>query len=148
MLKVSFTSSDSAFCSMSGEIAASVVMKTSIVAIFGWIMPEPLAMPPIWATLPPSSNSKAASLGTVSVVMMASSASAWFFPSPAASAGKPFSMGSSVICSPMTPVEATMTSDAATFAYCAASFAIPSAISMPFALQVLALPELQTTAWA
>jgi len=29
------------------SIAASVAMKASIVAIFGWIIPDPLAMPPI-----------------------------------------------------------------------------------------------------
>ena len=48
----------------------------------------------------------------------------------------------------MTPVEATTTSSAAMPRADAARALISSAISMPFALQVLALPLLQITAWA
>ena len=46
MLNVVRISPDSAFCSMGALIAASVVRKTSMVAMLGWIMPLPLAMPP------------------------------------------------------------------------------------------------------
>ena len=60
---------------MAGVTVASVVMNTSMVAMFGWIMPLPLAMPPIWQTFPPHSNSTAVIFGTVSVVMMAAQAS-------------------------------------------------------------------------
>ena len=52
-------------------MAASVVMKQSIVAMFGWIMPDPLAMAPKRTFLPPSSISVAHDLEYVSVVMMA-----------------------------------------------------------------------------
>jgi acetylornithine/N-succinyldiaminopimelate aminotransferase len=35
---------------------ASVVIKASIVAIFGWIIPDPLAIPPTITSLPPRLN--------------------------------------------------------------------------------------------
>ena len=60
MLKVSCTSVERAFWSISGETAASVVMNTSMVAMLGWIMPLPLAMPPSRQVLPPRVNSTAA----------------------------------------------------------------------------------------
>jgi len=56
MLNVLAMSVESAFCSMAGEMAQSVVMNTSIVAILGWIMPEPLAIAPIF-TVPVESCS-------------------------------------------------------------------------------------------
>ena len=49
---------------------------------------------------------------------------------------------------PMTPVEATIISSGEMPKAFAARALISSAISMPFALQVLALPLLQITAWA
>ena len=49
---------------------------------------------------------------------------------------------------PMTPVEATMTSSGATCRLSAAMPHIMRAFSSPSALQVLALPLLQMTAWA
>jgi hypothetical protein len=42
--------------------------------MLGWIMPEPLHMPPTRTVLPPTSTSSVAVLGTVSVVMIASAA--------------------------------------------------------------------------
>ena len=113
ILKVRCTSLESAFCSMAGLTAASVVRNTSIVAMLGWIIPEPLAMPPSTHCLPPTVNSTASCLGTVSVVMMPSTAASAWSPRPAASAGMPPAMG--VISSgwPMTPVDATTTSSAA-----------------------------------
>ena len=61
---------------MAGLMAQSVVAKHSMVAMLGWIMPLPLEMPPTFTVLPPISTSAAASLGRVSVVMMAVAA-AW-----------------------------------------------------------------------
>ena len=74
MLNVSLTSPVSAACSIGALMAQSVVRKTSMVARFGWIMPEPLAMPPIVQVLPPAVNCTAISFGCVSVVMMPSAA--------------------------------------------------------------------------
>ena len=95
-LKVAGTTVESAFCSTAGSTWASVVMKSSMVAMLGWIMPEPLAMAPMRQVLPPTVNSTANSLAWVSVVMMAVAAS--WLPSAvaaslAAAAGTPFSKG-------------------------------------------------------
>jgi len=70
MLKVSCTTSSRASFSIAALIFASVTAKHSIVAILGAIMPEPLAIIPILAGLPSSSNSSAYSFLRVSVVMM------------------------------------------------------------------------------
>ena len=53
MLNVSDTSPESACCSILALIAQSVVRKTSMVAILGWIIPEPFAIPPRWQVAPP-----------------------------------------------------------------------------------------------
>ena len=54
---------------------ASVVRKASIVAICGWIMPEPLAMPPMRITRPSARRVETACcFGRVSVVMIARAA--------------------------------------------------------------------------
>ena len=149
MLNVLCTSVESAFWSIPAEIAASVVRKTSIVARFGWIMPLPLAMPPRRQVLPPSVNSTATSFFTVSVVMMASAAAAPpSAASPAASAGMPASIGAMSSGWPITPVEATITFSGAMPSAAPVSALICSAISMPLALQVFALPLLQTMACA
>ena len=70
-LKLTFTVSSRAVLIISGEMAQSVVRKHSMVPMLGWIMPEPLAMPPMRTVLPPTSVSTAASFFTVSVVIMA-----------------------------------------------------------------------------
>ena len=106
-------------------------------------------MPPRRQTFPPSVNSTAISFFTVSVVMMARAALS--LPSrlnPAVSGSIPAAMGAMSSGWPMTPVEATTTSAAGTPVACSTSAHIASAISMPLALQVLALPELQITACA
>ena len=54
----------------------SVVMKLNIVHMLGWIMPEPLHMPPMVTVVPSSSNCTATSFFVVSVVMMAVAADA------------------------------------------------------------------------
>ena len=149
MLKVSSAEAVMAFWSISGLMAQSVVTKHSMVAMLGWIMPLPLEMPPILTVLPPISTSTAASLGMVSVVMMAVAAArepvglresfrAW----------AALSMGSMGSTWPMTPVEATTTSAGWMPSTSPAMAHMRSAFSTPSALQVLALPELQITAWA
>ena len=73
-LKVRFTLNNSALRIISLLTAQSVVMKHSIVPIFGWIMPEPLQIPPMWQVVPSISNSTAIVFTFVSVVMIASAA--------------------------------------------------------------------------
>ena len=60
----------------------------------------------------------------------------------------PVSTGSMGSGWPITPVEATTTSSSGIPRAAAAPAHMALAISMPSALQVLALPELQRTAWA
>ena len=146
ILKESGTSASSAD---SGVIAQSVVTNTSIVAMFGWIMPEPFAIPPIWQLLPPAVKLNAISLTFVSVVMIASAASQ--LPSlfrAAVSASIPPAIGARSSFCPITPVDATTTSDAQIPVCFSTSAHIPSAISMPFELQVFAFPEFTMTACA
>ena len=101
-----------ASCKSPLEIARSVVIKASMVHILGWIMPDPLHMPPTVTVFPPISNCTATSFGFVSVVIMAlaaSAASSRLLPRHGAIAAIPslsFSIGS---CIPITPVEATST---------------------------------------
>ncbi len=56
-------------------IGASVATNASIVAMSGWIMPEPLAMPVTVTGTPSSVMRRDAPFGTVSVVMIARAAS-------------------------------------------------------------------------
>ena len=65
-----------------------------------------------------------------------------------ASAGIPSAIGSTESGCPMTPVDATTTSDAAMPVFFSTRAHIASAISTPSALQVFALPLLQTIACA
>ena len=114
ILKESFTLSLTASCSSSLEISTSVVTKASMVHIFGWIMPEPLLMPPMVTVLPPISTCSATSFAMVSVVMMAQAASwafSWPPPSLVDRSRMPASNVSKGICIPMTPVEAQRTED-------------------------------------
>ena len=92
-------------------MAQSVVRKASIVAMLGWIMPEPLAMPPMEHSTPSTSNSTANCLSSVSVVMMAFAAST--LPSGDSASTRlcmPSEIGWSESGWPITPVEATATS--------------------------------------
>ena len=112
ILYVSCTLALSAFCKSSFEIAASVVTKLSIVHIFGWIMPEPLHIPPIVTVFPPKVSSTTTSFFTVSVVMIASAASvaaACVCASIGCIVSMPARILSIGICAPITPVEATST---------------------------------------
>ena len=126
-------------------MAQSVVRKQSMVPMLGWIMPLPLAMPPIWTSLPPMMTCPANSFFTVSVVMMA-----WAAPSlPSAlcssrpySSGTPFSITSTFSVWPITPVEDTSTSSGVQPMAFAAAAHIFSAFSSPWGAQALALPLL------
>ena len=129
MLKVSTTSSFTAFIRSSLEITASVVTKASMVHILGWIMPEPLHMPPMVTFTPPTSNSTATCLLRVSVVIIASAACV-----PAASVASfsfaSFATPSSILsigsCIPITPVDATSTDSSGIPSAFAAAFAVLS----------------------
>ena len=116
----------------------------SMVAMFGWIMPEPFAMPPTRKRCggPPdgvSSTSTAQVLRQVSVVRIAS-ASSWHgevrAPAAASIPRSTFSMGSGT---PITPVE---TARAGPPACCSTSSAMRRASARPLApVMALAFPE-------
>ena len=127
ILKVSLISSERAFCSSSLVIAASVVINPSMVHIFGWIMPEPLHIPPIVTVLPPISICAPTYFGFVSVVMMALAASRPSFSLPsfaAANFSTPAAIRSMGSCMPMTPVDATSTESSGTSSALAAASAV------------------------
>ena len=112
MLKVSSTIERSIVCKSFSSTAASEVIKHSIVAIFGCIIPEPLHIPPICTGTPSTSNSTAACFDLVSVVIIASAASAASAaaaPSCPGSCFIPFPIISIGSCFPITPVLATST---------------------------------------
>src|SRR5260370_28590546 len=75
-LNVRAVTSLSVFCSREGAMAASVVTNASVVAMFGWIMPAPLAQPTMWIRLWPIVKEAAAVFGPASVVQIASETSA------------------------------------------------------------------------
>ena len=129
MLKLSCTSAERAFCSIPALMAQSPVMKTSMVAMFGWIMPLPLATPPRWHSLPPSVKLTAHCFIFVSVVMMASATAALLPAAREETRGPmPASKGAMVISTPMTPVEATITSCGAMPSCAASSSQVVSAM--------------------
>ena len=92
-------------------MAASVVMNPSMVAIFGAIIPEPLAQPPMITGFPPTVSRTVRSLITKSVVRIP-----WANALPPAGDNAAVSSGrAAVILSmgngfPIIPVEATRTS--------------------------------------
>ena len=94
------------------EIAASVVTNPSMVHILGWIIPDPLHIPPTVTVFPPISICTATSFFTVSVVIIALAASVPASKEPSsfgAIAFTPFTILSIGICIPITPVDATST---------------------------------------
>ena len=101
-------------CQTGAGTPASQLSMPSMVAMLGWIIPEPLAMPPMRTRRPPRSVSRAICLSTRSVVRIARAA-----PSPpselsAATRGSsPASRMSMGIGTPITPVEQISTSSAA-----------------------------------
>ena len=112
ILNVSLMSPLNASYNIDFEIFTSVIIKPNIVHILGWIIPEPLHIPPIVHVFPPISNSKAISFGIVSVVIMASAAK-WppskLSSNVGASNWIPFVILSIGSWAPITPVEATST---------------------------------------
>ena len=132
--------------SSAAAIGASVATNDSIVAMSGWIIPAPFAMPVTVTGTPSTSTRRDAPLGTVSVVMIAetaanqrSGASAAF---AAGSAATIFATGSG---SMITPVENGSTccgaqpSIAATAAQVASAAAMPAAPVPAFALPALTI---------
>ncbi len=61
-------------CNTGAATGASVAMSESIVAMFGWIMPAPFAIPVTVTGMPSISTRRDAAFGTVSVVMIAQTA--------------------------------------------------------------------------
>src|SRR5271167_2208292 len=149
-LKVRSVTSCSVFCKRLGAMAASVATNASMVAMFGWIMPAPLAQPTRCTRLPAILKEALAVLGRVSVVQMASESSAneraegrWWRVT-IGRARRILSRGSGT---PITPVEQTKNSCGSQFRRLAASFTVRSAAAWPAAPVVqLALPALTTTA--
>jgi len=147
-LKLTAFAAASSSCNSAGSMVASVPRKASMVAMFGQIMPEPLAMPAILAVPPESFTSTPNAFGKVSVVMIASAASHHCVePEVAFSEGMAPAIFSTGSCWPITPVEATSTSPALRSKACAVDSAISRAFCIPAApVAALALPLLQMTA--
>src|SRR3990172_3762080 len=107
-------------------------MKASIVAIWGWIMPDPLAIPPTVMDTRPVVSRSATSLGRVSVVRIAAAAAG---PPPgdncAAARAIPPRTRSIGSRAPITPVEATSTSASSRPSAPAGSAGIAFASSSP-----------------
>ena len=119
--------------------------------MLGWIMPEPLEMPPAVTVLPLISTCTACSFLTVSVVMIALAASS----EPAAlslkeaiRASMPSSTAAMLSSCPITPVEPVRTRSASMPKASAAHFCIFFALSMSLGAHALALPELAIIAIA
>jgi hypothetical protein len=149
-LKLLSTLFVSSFCRRFGGSAASVKMKTSMVAMSGAIMPEPLAMPLMVTVLPPSFALTVAALGNVSVVMMALAAMDQASGSAAsASFGRALVMKEGSSGSPMTPVEAWKISTGLQSRSLPAAFATAVTVATPaLPVKALAFPALMTTARA
>ncbi len=149
-LKVSVTPSCSSVCSAGAAIGASVKTNDSMVAMSGAIMPAPLAMPLMVTVALPIRAFAVATLGKVSVVMIALAASSQ--PSSRASATSRSmtpSNASALSGSPITPVEARKTSSALQPTALAASWAVKAQAVRPvLPVKALALPELTTSARA
>ncbi len=122
----------SAACSKPGATAASVVMKPSMVAMSGAIMPLPLMKPTSRTRTSPSIASRTAALGKVSVVPMAFVASSQLAaPSAACAACTPATAFSTGSGTPITPVDAANTSCAAQPSSRAASATCAAQASAP-----------------
>jgi hypothetical protein len=121
-----------------------------MVAMSGAIMPAPLAMPLTVTVVLPSLARAVATLGKVSVVIIARAAARKS--SGLAPATRPSITAANLVASsgsPITPVEARNTSLALQPAALAASVAVSLAAARPlFPVKALALPELTTRARA
>ena len=114
MLKVSSTTLRKIALNASRDTAASVRTKPSTVAMLGWIIPEPLAIPRILTRSPPRKISREASLRQVSVVRMADAAGVGSGPRLATSDGTAVTIFATGRSTPMTPVEHVSTASAGT----------------------------------
>ncbi len=120
--------------SVPGSETASVVTTASSVAMSGWIIPAPLAMPPMMMGPPGVSRRTATCFGLVSVVMIARAASTP--PSGesfAAASRSPPDTLSTGRGTPMTPVESTNAVCGGSPAASSAARAIARAASSPAA---------------
>ena len=137
-------------CRAGARIGASVNTKASMVAMSGAIMPAPLAMPLRVTSTSPSCAVRVATLGKVSVVMMALAASSQ--PVSAARSSQAPSTASNFEASsgsPMTPVEARKIRSGEQPAARAAISAVSRVAAAPRCpVKALALPELTTSACA
>jgi hypothetical protein len=129
---------------------ASVVSTESIVAMFGAIIPLPLAIPPTVYLRPATSSDTAICLANVSVVMIARAAAS---PSRLSSLSAASSIPDKTLSSgsgrPITPVEHTTTSWASHPMVSATLAATASASRTPAEpVQAFALPALISTARA
>ena len=149
-LKDSFTAAHSTSRKTVGATAASVVMKASMVAMRGWIIPAPLATPARQTDRTPASVRNTQDFENVSVVLMArATSSALSVDRFRERAGSWSRMRSSFSGTPMTPVEATRTWRGEIPSSFAAARALSSEVRSPSApVQALAFPELTTTARA
>ncbi len=107
--KVRFTARPSTSCSIFGVTETSVTSTQIMVASCGASIPEPLAMADTVAAFPPTTTSREAIFGLVSVVMMASAAKSARAPSCSTSAGSPSRIFWAGSRTPITPVEAVST---------------------------------------
>ena len=123
-------------------------MNDSIVAMFGWIIPAPLAMPVTVIGTPSTTMRRDAPLGTVSVVMIADTAA-----NQLSGRAAPFAAGSAATSratgsgSMITPVENGSTSCIVHPTMLATAAQVVSASASPLApVPALALPALTTSA--
>ena len=124
-------------------------MALSMVAMLGWIMPAPLAMPVQRTWRSPICAVRVTSLGRVSVVMMAVAAAGQ--PSGESSSttlGTPASTLAIGSCTPITPVLITKTECSCAPRCSATSSAVRRALASPSTpVQALAQPALTTMAY-
>src|SRR6266576_1613208 len=118
--------------SEAGSATASVVSTASRVAISGWIIPAPLAIPPTVTRPPGVSKRTAQCFGRVSVVMMARAASMPPAGESRAAAWRSAStIGATGSGTPMTPVESTSAVRVGRAAACSAACAMARAAASP-----------------
>src|SRR3989441_262842 len=149
-LKETSTAARSIFASNLGGSVTSVVMKQSMVAMRGWIIPAPLVTPARWTAFPSISDRSTQDFGNVSVVMIARGTGGGLWAeSFSLGAGSWLKRSSDLRGTPMPPAEATRTCWAGPRSSFAAARAVSSAVRRPTRpVQALALPELTTTARA
>ena len=136
-------------CRNAGSTAASVKMKPSIVAMSGAIIPEPLMIPTSVTGRPSTTAVVTAPLAKVSVVMIVAAASSHPHGSAAKAASSPASALSMGSGTPITPVDATNTSDGTHPIADAARAAIASTAARPRCpVNALEFPAFTTSARA